>query len=417
MDPRSEVLDLFQSVARALSPTQALGLLRSAGVLSGVLDSAGATHVVAIGKPAPAQMEAWVRVVDPHVNRKGKRIAVGKGSGVHDGDHPAPGPASFAAGAWLLEQVRSFAAEDIAVFLISGGASSLAELPLVPGDESRIIELNRRAQMEGWSIQETNPARAVLSSLKAGGLAADCPARRQLTLWTCDVPGNDARLVGSGPSLFWEPLSLLSARAREALGGRAESADLIAHRARVKRELLSREADFVRLSGVEEAEGAVQAWAAARRMAAVRIPVNDSRGGAEAVAQFAEAIIASKVSCPTLWFSVGEAPFPMSAEGPGRGGRCSEWTLRLADYLAENVGFQTVPRAVGAYATDGDDGNSGLSGGWLAPPKIRDDSQLRAAVHQALGARDSGGWLESIGHALPGGRTETNVMDLRFAIS
>ncbi len=141
------------------------------------------------------------------------------------GSHPEPDARSVAAGAAAIELVEAAAPNDVVLALISGGASSLCEQPLVPLDEfrARIAAL----VAAGAPIAEVNALRTSLSAIKGGKLAARCRGHL-FTLIASDVIGDDPRVIGSGPTVgptgdrvfVIAPMRLFAHRMAAALGVR-----------------------------------------------------------------------------------------------------------------------------------------------------------------------------------------------------
>src|SRR5690606_34927623 len=113
------------------------------------------------------------------------------------GDHPVPGPASFAAGRRVME----VAAEPGPVsLLLSGGGAALCEHPLPHLPEEFVAMATRRLLGAGASIGDTNLVRSHLSALKAGGLAR-AAGGDILTLALSDVGPLGPETIASGPTL------------------------------------------------------------------------------------------------------------------------------------------------------------------------------------------------------------------------
>src|SRR5215212_5134850 len=130
--------------------------------------------VVAIGKCAGALLDGVAAVHDvrdafvalPEGYREprcGATFVIAKGG------HPNLTAASFDAGRRLAEFV---AAHEDVLFLVSGGGSACAELPLPPFTERDLIETNARLIAAGIPIGAINTVRKHLSAIKGGRLAA-----------------------------------------------------------------------------------------------------------------------------------------------------------------------------------------------------------------------------------------------------
>ena len=118
------------------------------------------------------------------------------------GGHPEPNAASVDAARAALHAVNTCADDALVLFLISGGASAMCELPLSDGVTlDDLVLLNRLLIGSGASIADVNCVRKHLSRIKGGRLAAQAGSREKMTLLVSDVPDNALDALGSGPSL------------------------------------------------------------------------------------------------------------------------------------------------------------------------------------------------------------------------
>jgi glycerate 2-kinase len=112
--------------------------------------------------------------------------------------HPEPDARSVVAGQELQAFVRAPRDIDVLLALISGGASALAEVPIVPlGD---FVATVRGVMAAGAPIDEINTVRGALSAIKGGQLARSAVAPI-LTLAVSDVVGDALAVIGSGPTV------------------------------------------------------------------------------------------------------------------------------------------------------------------------------------------------------------------------
>ncbi len=117
---------------------------------------------------------------------------------VYKGNHPLPAAESINAGKQMLALLDSLHEEDLLLYVLSGGSSSLFEYPV---DGISINDIQKATQVflaQGLSIGEINFLRARLSQVKAGKLAERCKADCQVFVLS-DVMGNDISVIGSGP--------------------------------------------------------------------------------------------------------------------------------------------------------------------------------------------------------------------------
>jgi hydroxypyruvate reductase len=94
--------------------------------------------------------------------------------------------------------VRTPRDTDVVLALISGGASALAELPIIALDD--FVATIRGVMAAGAPIDELNAVRGALSAIKAGQLAL-AAAAPIATLAVSDVIGDPLAVIGSGPTV------------------------------------------------------------------------------------------------------------------------------------------------------------------------------------------------------------------------
>jgi len=119
---------------------------------------------------------------------------------VYEGTHPHPSDVNIKATQDILNVLETCSEDDLVIFLILGGGSSL-----LCGDETEKSvgsDLFTRLTNKGATIREINIVRKHLSSVKGGGLARAAYPATMLSLVVSDVCGNDLSTVASGPSVF-----------------------------------------------------------------------------------------------------------------------------------------------------------------------------------------------------------------------
>lgn len=125
---------------------------------------------------------------------KGRRITYVGSS------HPVPTEKTVHRTAQLVRLAKSAGKDDLAIIVLSGGASSLMELPL-PG--LTLTDLRKTTDLllkSGAKIQEINTVRKHLSQVKGGRLAEVLGDSDLLTLIISDVIGDELDAIGSGPT-------------------------------------------------------------------------------------------------------------------------------------------------------------------------------------------------------------------------
>lgn len=125
--------------------------------------------------------------------------------------HPLPSQQSILAAKALQEELRSFEEDDLFIYLLSGGSSSLLELPEAPISLEEFQEATTLMLRGGMAIEEINCVRKHLSAVKGGKLAQLTKARG-IVLVLSDVVGDDLHAIGSAP-LYYDKTRFEEARA------------------------------------------------------------------------------------------------------------------------------------------------------------------------------------------------------------
>jgi glycerate-2-kinase len=165
----------------------------------------GRTIVIGAGKGAAAM----AHTVEQHwkgelsglvVTRYGHGVACEKIE-VIEAAHPVPDSAGQQAAARILDMVQGLTKDDLVLCLISGGGSALLALPAEGITLEQKQAINKALLKSGAAISEMNCVRKHLSAIKGGRLGLACAPARVITLMISDVPGDDASIIASGPTL------------------------------------------------------------------------------------------------------------------------------------------------------------------------------------------------------------------------
>jgi hydroxypyruvate reductase len=290
---------------------------------------------------------------------------------VHLGAHPVPDERSLAAGERLLGWVQSLPPRVQPLFLISGGASSLVEVPEPGVTLHDLEELTRRAFAEGLDIGELNRRRTALSRIKGGRLAAALHGRAARALFISDVPGDDPRVIGSG-----------------LIGPAADGEDTIERRV---------------VASVEHAVAAVGAAAAAWGLS-VQAPGPRFAGDALwLAARFAHEL---RLSSAELAVWGGESTVALPPH-PGRGVRNQHLALAVARLIAGEADLMLL-----AAGTDGIDGVTEDAGALVDGESCARIALAELDAERCLASADSACALAASGDLVHLGPTGTNVGDL-----
>jgi glycerate 2-kinase len=288
----------------------------------------------------------------------------------HESAHPVPDERSLAAGQRLLEWVGELPAAVSPLFLISGGASSLVEVPEAGVSLAELAQLSDRALADGMEIGELNARRARLSRIKGGRLAAHLTGRPARALFISDVPGDDPAVIGSG------------------LLGPAGRVD------RIERQVIA---------CVDHAMEGVAAAAAQRGLTVYRAPERFADDASQLAASFAHQLLIGNTQV-RIWGGESTVRLPPH---PGRGGRNQHLALAAAKLLQDYP--QLLLLAVG---TDGTDGPTEAAGGLVDAETCAQVALAGLDPDDCLSRADSGTALAAADALVCTGPTGTNVADL-----
>ncbi len=416
---RQALLRLFEAGVRAADPLVALP--------PNLPDRPkGRTVVVGVGKAA-AKMALAVELAWPDVPLTGLVIAPhgadlpdpppGRRIPLHFASHPVPDAQGAAAAAEILAAVHGLAPEDLVLFLVSGGGSSLSTLPAPGLTLDDLIAVNRELLRSGAPIQEMNCIRKHLSAFSGGRLAAAAHPARVVTLAISDVPGDDPAVIASGPTVP-DPTSFAEARALVAHYRMALPAAVMQHLERAEEE--TPKPGDPRFAGHElrmiaTPMLALRAMAAeARGLGLTPLILADALEGearelGKALAGIARSVPShgEPLAPPCVLLSGGETTVTIA--GPaGEGGRGTECLLGLALALEGMSGIWTL-----CADSDGIDGKSEAAGAIATPDSLARARALGLDPRASLAGHDSTGLFRRLGDLVVTGPTLTNVNDLR----
>ena len=310
--------------------------------------------------------------------------------------HPLPDEQSLAAGNALRLFLASAPADAHFLFLISGGASSLAEVPAAGISLATLRMLSRWLLASGLPIDAVNRVRSAFSQIKGGRLLAELGGRPADLLLISDVPGDVPEHIGSGLLLppqsgplpeLPEPFASLKPT-QPSPEARADNVSV-----RV-------------LATNGQARQAVQA-AAAGKVEQTRIYAEFPAGDAAACGErIAEHMLHAQ---PGLHIWGGETVVRLP-EHPGRGGRNQMLALAAACKLQGRRDIHML-----AAGTDGTDGNSNDAGALVDGGTLARGGDGGFDAADCLARADAGNFLEASGDLIYTGPTGTNVMDLVIA--
>lgn len=163
-------------------------------------------YVIAIGKCAADASLALEKIFDKKIEA-GIALDVKKITGLKKiksiaGTHPFPSQENSNASAQIINLIKNLHTEDLIIFVVSGGGSTLLCLPKnksgTCSEETLII---KKLMTSGATIDEINTVRKHLSVARGGYLAKYAYPAKSISLIFSDVIGNDFQSIASGPTV------------------------------------------------------------------------------------------------------------------------------------------------------------------------------------------------------------------------
>lgn len=318
--------------------------------------------------------------------------------------HPIPDASSYAATAQALDLTCGLSADDLVLFLLSGGGSALFEKPLLETKEMEDITSQLLAC--GADIVEINTLRKRFSAVKGGKFAALCDPAHVFSIILSDIVGDPLDMIASGPAY---PDSSTSAQAL------AIARKYNLRLSETARTLLAADTPK-QLSNVEtHVTGSVRQLCAAASAASTTLgyrPVVlsasitcEARDAGSFLASIAQYYAGSDSNEDLAFIAGGETVVHLT--GKGLGGRNQELALAAAKGIAdlENVVIFSV-------GSDGTDGPTDAAGGIVDGSSLARLSAAGYDLDAVLADNDAYHALKAIDGLIITGPTGTNVNDL-----
>ena len=370
--------------------------------------------------PADAPLEGLVVTRYQHIPPRPEGLA--QRIEVVEAAHPVPDEAGQAAAERILAMVQGLSQNDLVLCLISGGGSSLLALPAEGLSLLQKQGINNALLVSGANISEMNCVRKHLSRIKGGRLAVACAPARVVTLTISDVPGDDASIIASGPTVP-DATSCLEALAILQRYG-IEVPDAI--KVKLEQGALETPKPGDPLFGSHDVHliatprQSLQAAAIAARAAglAAYILSDEMEGESREVGKVhgalarAVALLGEPFQKPCVILSGGETTVTLRKQPPGtakgRGGRAGEFCLGLALALQGQANVYAL-----AADTDGIDGVEDNAGAFVAPDTLSRALAAGMKLDAYLDRNDAYGYFDRLGDLIVTGPTYTNVNDFR----
>ena len=432
---RALALELYDAAVAAAAPGPATA--RAVDALA--IDRAARLWIFAFGKAARPMAAAAVTSTlrSLHSIVGGLIVAHDDGPSPYPtilsmrGDHPLPGRHSFDAAAKIADVASGRRGADVAIVLLSGGASSLIGAPVRAITESDFVVVQELLLGSGLDIASTNMVRKRFSRWGAGRLALALAPATTHCLAISDVRDDDLSVIGSGPcvpdgSTVADVTTLLQqanlfarmpAACREYLSGvsrgtvpetPAKSHPAFAH---ISGRVIGN--NRLALDGVAVRAAEHQL---ATTIATERLEGEAARAG-EAIARtlIAAAAQGATNSCFAWGGETTVRLTSANGSGPAGGGRCQELAL-AASRVLHQAGADAAGIALLAAGTDGRDGATDAAGALVDPTTWTAVADGGRDPASALASHESYKALRAASALIPRRDTGTNVNDVVIGV-
>ncbi len=335
---------------------------------------------------------------------------------VLEASHPIPDINGLNATKKIIQIAQKTSKDDLVIFLISGGASSLLCCPLnqISLDEKQ--KINDQLLKSGASIDEINIVRQSISRVKGGRLLELIKPSKCITYGISDIPGDDPSYIGSGPTIYsnnnkkilFEILDNYKIKISNEIktiiknnplpSGENKNFHLIASpiKALKAASSLSKKIGFLPIILSDKLEG--NAAEEGKHMANLALKIKRDK--------HYKNIILNK---PILLLSGGETTVKVT--GSGKGGRNSEFALSMVNNLNGNMNILGL-----SIDTDGIDGSENNAGAFFSHETFLNSQNLKLNIKKYLNNNNSFSFFKKTKDLIYTGPTLTNVNDFRAVL-
>ena len=329
-------------------------------------------------------------------------------------DHPVPSKRSIKAGKELKKEMEKLTCDDFFIFMLSGGASSLAEIPKKTLTLSDIQNTTKTLLACGADITEINMIRKALSDLKGGKLAENIKADGVVVVIS-DVIKGGIEAIGSAPMNSqklpagaeirtiinrYDLKEKLSEKVLEIIENyepaKSSSPEFVHH-------IIVDNQSAVK-AGVKKAlELGYQAFAAPFQLE------GEARDMAKKTAAYIKNLKKKSSTIPICVVIGGETT--VTLKGEGKVGRNQEFVLAMMKELKDREDISYF-----SGGTDGIDGNSDYAGAFGNWQVYENSVKKNLNIDEFLNNNDSTTFFQKTGGVLKTGYTGTNVADIAIIL-
>lgn len=373
----------------------------------------GKLYLVSVGKAGWKMAETAIDILGSESIYKG--IVITKydhcvypleGVELCEAGHPIPDENGFKATRAVLQEVKQLGADDLVLFLLSGGGSALFEDPLISPDD--LQDITKQLLAKGADIVEINTIRKRLSGVKGGKFAESCAPARIYSIVLSDIIGDPLDMIASGPAC------VDTSTCQDAL-------DII------NRYEINMSDEALRLMKIETPKeitnvvtkitGSVTDLTEACKRACIElgyepfILTDQLDCEAAEAGRFLSGILRTHAKEKRNLAFIAGGETVVRLKGNGLGGRNQEMALAACPGIADLKGA-----AIFSVGSDGTDGPTDAAGGYVDYESKKEMDEAGLDIHAYLENNDSYHILKKIGGLIVTGPTGTNVNDVAVAL-
>lgn len=361
------------------------------------------SHCIAIGKAAPAMLQGTLdcqhsiksallisaREYIPAELRDNKSIKI------QESTHPVPDQLCLDAGIELVAYLKAIPEGSSVLVLISGGTSSMVEMPVHGYSLEQIQQIYEYLLASGMDIHAMNAWRKCFSQIKGGGLLAYTDHVHITQLMISDVQGNNPAVIGSG---LLVQSDIDERIADEWLQSRVTHTDSSPQFYNPVDTRVIGSIELAARTAAEEAE-----------RQGFDSTYHEQFIDGDAIAQ-GRAIGEWLISAPAgvhVWGGETTVQLP---DNPGLGGRNQTLALAMAEVLDQQQDITVL-----VAGTDGIDGNTTCAGAIISGQTKQKAEQMGFDIGSELAKANAGVVLMATDDLFQPGPSNTNVMDIIIA--
>lgn len=342
---------------------------------------------------------------------------------VIEAGHPIPDEKGWEGAKKIVEIADKAGEKDLAICVITGGASALIPMPAEDIDLEDLKKINKLLLNSGAPLEDINTVRKHISKTKGGKLAKIINPAKIVNLivideiagepWGPTVPDNttfeDAINVLKKHNLLEKVPKPIKSYIRKGLENKAlETPDNSFFEKLDVHDIILGDNEIMCKAAEEKAE---------RLNLNTMILTTKLEGeGREVGTVFAsigkEVLQKSRpISPPCAIIAGGETPVTLEGKTHGQGGPSQEFVLGSSLKIS---GYNNI--VIGSIDTDGTDGPTNIAGGLVDGDTVKRAEEKNIDIYENLIEHNSSFVLKELGDAIFTEPTETNVMNLYIMV-